>query len=298
MIKNILIGLLLVVVLGLFLSVYTVSQTDEAIVLRLGKIETDANGNPLIKAPGLHVKLPFIETVQAFDMRLRNLDFESSPIMTSEQKEVVVDAFVKWKIVDLVAYYKSTGGDAKKAMRLLNQKVNDGMRDEFGMQTIAQLLSDDRVKAMQTILQSVQETAKMLGIRVVDVRIRALELPSEVQDKIFARMRSARERIAAQLRADGQETAEVTRATADKERTIILSTALSSAAKIKALGDAESAKIYAVAYQQDPKFYEFWRSLGAYEQVFGQHHNILVLRPTGAFFKNFSHNDLLNQQTE
>lgn len=287
MFKRVLIIILCIAIIAFFLSAYTVQQTQKAIVLQLGQIEQTAKGQPLIVQPGLHFKIPFVQTVKPFDMRLRTFDIDSSRIMTQEQKEVLVDAFVKWRISDIVTYYKSTGGNAALAEQLLAQKVNDGLRNEFGQQTISQLLSEERVSAMGDILKNAQKAAESLGIVVTDVRIKRLDLPTEVEQKIFARMRSAREKIAAQLRADGQQQAEIIKSQADAQVTIILSKANSDAAKIRAQGDAEAAKIYNQAYDQNPTFYDFLKSLQSYQEVFGNNHNTVVLRPQGEFFKNF-----------
>ncbi len=287
------VGIWAVILLGLigfFSAVYTVQQTQEAIVLRLGKIEMLQNGEPKIEGPGLHFKIPLIEQVKRFDLRLKTLDINSSRIMTAEQKEVLVDAFVKWKIKNLVTYYTSTGGSAQLAEQLLSQKVNDGLRNEFGQQTISQLLSNDRVIGMQVILKNVQIAAQSLGISVVDVRIKRLDLPTEVEQKIYARMRSAREKIAAQLRADGQQQAEIIQAKADAEVVLILSQAESQASKIRASGAEKAGEIYNQAYAQDPQFYTFLKSLESYQTVFASHQNsqdVLVLRPQGQFFQNF-----------
>lgn len=283
----ILTAIIIVIVVAL-MSTFTVLQTQQAILLRLGKIETNAQNQPLIFKPGLHFKIPLIESVKRFDMRLRTLDIESSRIMTKEQKEVLVDAFVKWRIVDPVVYFKATGANVGRAQALLRQQLNDGIRAEFGQQTISDLLSQERGDVMREILTNVKQAAKPLGIQVVDVRIKRIDLPTEVAETIFARMCSAREKMASLIRAEGQQQAEVIKAQADAKVAVTLANANSQAAKVRAAGEAQAAKIYADAYQKDPEFYSFYRSLLAYNDVFSQKQDTVVLSPKGQFFKYFN----------
>ena len=270
------------------MSVFTVMQTQTAILIQLGKIQTNAKGQPEILQPGLHFKLPLVQTVQRFDMRLRTLDIESSRIMTKEQKEVLVDAFVKWRINDPVQYYKATSANVQTAESLLQQQLNAGMRGAFGKQTIADLLSEDRNEVMAQILQSVKQSAESIGVQVVDVRIKRIDLPTEVAETIYQRMSSAREKMASLIRAEGQQQAEVIKAKADATVAVTIAKAKSEAASIRAAGEAEAAKIYADAYNKDPNFYAFYRSLAAYQSVFGAHHNTVVLSPKGQFFQYFN----------
>lgn len=279
---------IIVVILVALMSMFTVLQTQQAILLRLGKIETNAQNQPIIFQPGLHFKIPLIESIKRFDMRLRTLDIDSSRIMTQEQKEVLVDAFVKWRIVDPVAYFKATGANIAQAQSLLRQQLNDGIRAEFGQQTISDLLSQERGDVMEKILANVKEAAKPLGIEVVDVRIKRIDLPAEVAETIFARMRSAREKMASLIRAEGQQQAEVIKAQADAKVAVTLADANSQAAKVRAAGEAQAAKIYADAYQKDPEFYSFYRSLLAYNDVFTTKQDTVVLSPNGQFFKYFN----------
>ncbi len=288
MLKKVLIAIIIIVLVGLYISMYTVNQTQQGIILRLGEIEHNAQNQPKIVGPGLHFKWPFIQTIRLFDMRLRTLDIDSSRIMTAEQKDVIVDAFVKWKIDNLVQYFKSTGGDDLRASTLLRQKVNDGMRATFGQHTIPELLSNKRNQVMQQILQEVKVAALPIGVQVLDVRIKRIDLPQEVADKIYARMRSAREKKAALIRADGQQQAEVIRAKADAKVVVTVAQAKSQAAMIRAKGNAEAAKIYADAYSKHEGFYNFYRSLEGYFMVFSNKQSRLVLQPKGQFFKYFS----------
>lgn len=286
------IGAVIVVVIAILLSIFTVQQYQTAIILRLGKIETDKQGQSVLYKPGLHFKVPLVEKVESFDMRLRTLNIDSSRIMTAEQKEVLVDAFVKWRVGDVVSYYKATGGNMLRVNSLLVQQANDGMREEFGTRNIAELLSQERYKLMQRILAKVKEAAAPIGIDVIDVRIKKIDLPSEVAEAVYARMRKAREKTASLIRAQGQEQAKIITAKANAEVTVTLATAKSEAAKIVAGGTAKSAQIYLDAYNKNATFYEFYRSILAYQQVFKNDHATLVLQPKGAFFKHF--NALIN----
>ena len=287
MIKKIVLALIVIALVVFFASVYTVKQTQQALVLRLGNVEHYANGKPKVMAPGLHFRIPYVQSIRYFDMRLHTLDIQSSRVMTAEQKDVLVDAYVKWRITNLVKYFVATGGDQRNAMVLLSQKVNDGLRATFGQHTIPQLLSDTRTEVMTQILKDVRKTAMNLGISINDVRIKRIDLPEEVAQKIYARMISAREKTAAQIRADGEQQAEIIRAKADATVTVTLAKANSEAAKIRAKGDAKAAGIYAKAYDQNTQFYAFYRSLAAYQSVFATKQKTLVLRPHGQFFRFF-----------
>ena len=291
-----LIGLIIVVIIIALLSLFTVQQYQQAFILRLGKIETNAKGQPNILQPGLHFRVPFVESVEKFDMRLRTLNIDSSRIMTSEQKEVLVDAFVKWKIGNVVQYYKATGGNTLRSDTLLMQQTNDGMREEFGMRNITQLLSNERSEVMQNILQKVKAAAQQIGVDVIDVRIKRIDLPTEVAEPVYSRMRKAREKNAALIRAQGQEQAQIIRAKANATVTVTLATARSDAAKIMATGDAEASQIYLESYNKDPRFYTFFRSLEAYQAVFDHQHATLVLQPQGRFFDFFNSLSGLNLQ--
>lgn len=290
--KSLFIPLIVVVIVLAYFSLYTVNQTQQAIILRLGKIEVNSKGDPIIKTPGLHIKWPFISTVKKFDMRLRTLSINSSRIVTVEQKDVIVDAFVKWRIKDIVSYYKSTGGNELRADVLLRQKVSDGMRAEFGKQTILELVSGQRANVMKLLQSGANEVAKPLGISVTDVRVKKIDLPEEVTDSVYARMRSNREKEAYLIRSQGKESAELTKATGDAQVTVLLAKAKSDAAKIRAQGDKEAAQLYATAYQSDPKFYGLYRALESYQKVFdGSKQPTLVLRPQGQFFSAFNQLD-------
>lgn len=266
---------------------FTVYETDRSLVLRLGKIKMDAEGKPKVYDPGLNFKLPFIDSVRNFDLRLQTIDIQSSRIVTNEKKDVMVDLFVKYRINDLGTYFVRTGGNRSKAEALLKQKIVDGVRAEFGLRTIKQVVSGERDELMQSILREANASARSLGIDVIDTRVKRIDLPREVSNAVYQRMRTERERIAAEHRARGQSKAEVIRAEADAQVTVMLSTAEQQSKTLRGQGDAEAAHIYASSYNQDPEFYEFMRSLEAYSKTFSEGQDVFVLKPESEFFHFF-----------
>jgi membrane protease subunit HflC len=281
--------ILLLLAITAYTSLYTVNEGEQALLLRLGKIVTNSKGEPRTFGPGLHWKTPFITQVKIFDMRLQTLDIKSSRIVTAEQKDVIVDYFVKWRISNPGLYYTRTGGNAEQANILLEQQLNDGLRAEFGKRSISEVVSDDRTTIMDALSQQANLNAQRLGIQVVDVRIKRIDLPTEVSTAVFERMRAERERVAMEHRSTGKANAEAIRANADANVTITVATAKEAAAKIRSQGDAQAAQISSDAYSQDTGFYAFYRSLLAYKKVFSnQKNNILVLKPDSQFFKYFN----------
>lgn len=273
-----------------YFSLYTVNEGEKALLLRLGNLVSNSQTDQaFIKGPGLHITVPFITQVRIFDTRLQTLDIKSSRIVTAEQKDVIVDYFVKWRINNLALYYTRTGGSAEQANLLLEQLLNDGLRAQFGRRTIGEVVSDDRATIMGTLSEQANASAQSLGIVVVDVRIKRIDLPSEVSSAVFERMRAERERVATEHRATGRASAEAIRARADAEATVTIATANAEAASIRGQGDAQAAKVAADAYGKDPNFFAFLRSLQAYEAVFSKdQNNILVLKPDNQFFKYFN----------
>lgn len=269
-------------------GLFVINQYERAIVLRLGKIEVDGNNQPVIRQPGLNFKIPFITTARIFDIRLQTLDIESSRIVTLEKKDLLVDYYIKWKITNLPTFFKSTGGNIVRIQTLIEQKANDGIRAEFGKRTIKEVVSGERRDIMQILRKIVDSNAESLGVDVIDVRIKRIDLPTEVSSTVFARMRSERQRIATQHRAEGRATAEAIRAQADAEVTILKATANSKSKQIRGAGDAKAAQIYADAYEQDAEFYSFYRSMRAYSNAFTSKQDLLVLDPANKFFKHFS----------
>jgi membrane protease subunit HflC len=278
--------LLIPVVVGLLLlgyfSVFTISETELGIKFRLGEIVRSDY------APGLHFKLPIVNNVRKYDKRILNLDAEPQRFLTSEKKDVIVDSYTKWRIVDVRKYYNATGGDYTQANTLLYQKVNDALRAAFGLRTVQEVVSGERGEVMDIVTVRANELAAELGVEVIDVRTKRIDLPSEVSDAVYARMRAERERVARDFRSRGREQAERIRAAADRERTVILAEAYRDAETIRGKGDAMATEIYAKTYRKDEEFYALYRSLSAYRESFRDRSDILVLQPGSDFFKYFN----------
>ncbi len=284
-----LIGVIAVVLILLATtSLYTVRVDQKAMIQRLGALKGAKDGSTYIAEAGLHVKWPVIEHVLIFSTRLQNLDIKSSPIVTVEKKRVIADYFVKWRIRNVPQFYKTTGGSIQSTDQLLEQQLNDALRAEFGRRTINEVVSDDRASIMQALNQKANEGAKKLGIDVVDVRIKGIDLPPEVSGSVFARMRAEREKVATELRAKGHAEGETIRAKADEQATVIVATARKEANDIRAEGDGRAAKVYADAYTQDESFYGLYRSLEAYRRTFSNPKDIIVVTPQSQFFDYFN----------
>ncbi len=276
--------IVIIVLLVLWGSLFTINEGQEALVTRLGKLQT-TNGQPKVYKPGLHMKIPLITEDLVFDTRIQTLDMESSRIVTAEKKDVIVDYYVKWRITNLAEYYKTTSGDATQAELLLQQQVNNSLRAQFGKRTISEVVSDDRSAVMLSLCQSADKSAEPLGIDVVDVRIKAIDLPTEVSTAVFERMRAERQRVASEHRANGKSMAEAIRATADADVTVTLAKANQKAATTRANGDTKAAVIYNAAYSKSPSFYAFYKSLNAYQATFNSKHDVMVVGPDSQFFK-------------
>lgn len=269
-------------------SLYTVKETERALVSILGKLVEDQEGHAKIIAPGLHVKVPFISDVIKLDARIQNLDISEARIMTKEQKDVLVNSFVKWKISNFGQFYKATaGGIFMNAENLLEQKVADGLRASFGVSSIAQVVSENRDVIMRDLSTQIDASAKSLGIEVVDVRIKRIDLPDEVSVSVFQRMRADRQRVAARHRADGEQKGEEIRAKADEEGVIVVATAQKESRMLRGQADATVSRLYGQAYSKDSEFYAFMRSLQAYENVFNGKNDMFVVSPDGEFFEFF-----------
>jgi membrane protease subunit HflC len=263
------------------LSFFIVDETELAIKFRLGEIvKTDYE-------PGIYFKLPFVNNVRKFDSRILTLDAQPERYLTFEKKNVIVDAFIKWRISDVANYYTTMAGSERNAGLRLSQVIKNGLRDEFGKRTIQEAISGERSEIMNVITAQIEEQAKQFGIEVVDVRIKRIELPPEVSGSVYRRMEAERSRVAKELRSQGAEAAERIRAEADRQRTVILAEAYRDAERLRGEGDAKSAEIYAKAFSRDPEFYELYRSLTAYKNVFSNEGDVLVLDPKSEFFKYF-----------
>ena len=261
-------------------SIFVVKETERAVKLRFGEIvEYDVE-------PGLHFKVPVVNTVRKFDARILTLDAAPQSYLTSEKKALTVDSFVKWRVSDVAKYYTTSGGDEERLRRLLIQRVDAGLRNEFGSRTVKEVVSGQRDQLMDKLSNQLNLIAKdELGVEVIDLRVKKIDLPPEVSESVFNRMRTERERLAKELRAQGNEVAEKIRATADKDKTIILADAYREAEEIKGNGDATATATYANAYSKDPEFYDFTRSLKAYESTFESKSDILLINPDSDFFK-------------
>ena len=265
----------------LYLSTFIVDQREKAILLQLGQIvEKEFE-------PGLHFKWPFYQNVQKFDRRILTLDSRPELILTGEKKNVLVDYFVKWRISKVEDYYRTFGGREFDAMSRMAQTVKDGLQAEFGNRTIREVVSGERAAIMQKVGQNVDEKVGKFGIEIIDVRIKQIELPPNVRESVFQRMRVERERIAKEHRALGQKESLIIRAKADRARTELLASAMQNAEKIRGAGDAQSTEIYAGAYGKDPQFYEFYRSLEAYRKTFNTKQDVFVMEPDSEFFRYF-----------
>lgn len=278
-IGNILIALLAALVV-LSLSAYTVDQREYAIVFRLGEIVS------VKKEPGIYFKVPLVENVQTFEKRIVTLDWvEPDRFITSEKKNVLVDSFVKWRIIDPAKYYVSVRGDEAQAEARLSQTVNDNLRAEFGKRTIHDVVSGERSKIMDILRQKADREARQMGIQVLDVRLKRVDLPQEVSESVYQRMEAERKRVANELRSQGAGAAEKIRADADKQREVILAEAFREAQHIKGEGDSKAAEIYAASYSKNPEFYAFYRSLEAYRNSLRSKSDVLVLSPDSEFFR-------------
>lgn len=282
---------ILIAVFILATSLFTVSEGQRAILLKLGEIVTDPKtGQAEVVLPGLHSKMPLITTVREFSVKLQTMNVDSQRILTAEQKYVMVSYYAKWRIDNLPLFYTRTGGYDVRAEQLLQQKINGTLRAAFGTRTIKDVISGQRVDLMTLLKNQTEQSAANLGISVVDVRIVGIDLPQTVQESVFQRMRTEREQVATQHRAQGRAQQEVIMAEADKQVVVDLATATAAAQVLRAAGDAQAGQIYSQAYSKDPHFYEFYRSLEAYRAIFSKSGSIMVLRPQTDFFKYFVQN--------
>ena len=273
------IGALLLLVIASS-SIYIVNQYERAVVLQFGSlIEADVK-------PGIHFKLPFTDKVRRFDGRLLTADMATESFYTVENKRLMVDSFIKWRISNVKTYYKATGGDERIAADRLSQRVADGLRNQFGRRTLHDVVSGQRDELMAELKKTLNETANdSLGVEVVDVRVKRIDFPPEVSKSVFDRMAADREKEAREYRSQGKEQAEVIRADADRQRVVLEANAYRDAEKLRGDGDAKAAAIYANAYNKDPEFYAFVRSLNAYRLSFASKDDLMVIDPKSEFFR-------------
>jgi membrane protease subunit HflC len=276
---NILVGSIAVLVL-FSMSVFVVDQRQVAIVLQLGEMKS------VKTTPNLYFKWPLLQNVRYFDSRILTLDSDApETFITAEKKNVLVDSFVKWRIVDVQQYYISVDGDETLAKTRLMQTVNASMRDEFGKRTIHEVVSGERDKIMEILREKADVDARKIGVQVLDVRLKRVDFTPQISDSVYSRMDAERKRVANELRATGNAESEKIRADADKQREVILAVAYRDAQKIKGEGDARAAAIYSAAFGRNSEFYAFYRSLEAYKQSFKNKSDIMVLDPSSTFFK-------------
>jgi len=261
-------------------SMFVVDQRQNAIVFRLGEVVS------IKKDPGLYFKVPMLDNVRYFDVRILTIDTaEPERFLTSEKKNVLVDLFVKWRITDVRSYFTSVGGDELRAQTRLLQTINDGLRAEFGNRTVHDVVSGERDKIMDLMRKKANEDASKIGVEVLDVRLKRVDLPQEVSESVYRRMEAERKRVANELRSTGSAESEKIRADADKQKEVILAEAYRDAQRIKGEGDAKASAIYAKAYEINPEFYAFYRSLEAYRASFKNKSDVMVLEPNSDFFK-------------
>ena len=273
-------GTIVTVIVVLALCLFTVDQRQFAVVFQLGEVKQ------VITEPGLNFKWPLIQNVRFFDRRILTLDSpEPERFITSEKKNVLVDSYVKWRIVDPKLYYISVGGDESRARTRLIQTVNAGLREEFGKRTVHDVVSGERDKVMDDMREKADQDARKIGVEIVDVRLKRVELPQEVSESVYRRMEAERKRVANELRSQGAAEAEKIRADADRQREILVAEAYRDAQKIKGEGDAKAASIYGQAFGQNPEFFAFYRSMEAYRSSFKNKSDVMVLEPNSDFFK-------------
>ncbi len=271
-----------IVLIVLSLSMFVVDQRQNAIVFRFGEIVS------VIKAPGLSFKLPLVDNVRFYDVRVLTIESsEPERFLTSEKKNVLVDLFVKWRISDVEKYYVSVNGEESRAQTRLLQTINDGLRAEFGNRTVHDVVSGERDRIMELMREKANEDARKIGVEVLDVRVKRVDLPQEVSQSVYSRMDAERKRVANELRSTGAAESEKIRADADRQREVILAEAYRDAQRIKGDGDAKATVIYSRAYGQNSEFYAFYRSLEAYRLSFKNKGDVLVLEPNSEFFKYF-----------
>lgn len=277
---NFIAAVVAVVIVALGATIFTVDQRQYAIVFQLGEVRD------VIAEPGLYFKWPLIQNVRYFDKRILTLDSaEPERFITSEKKNVLVDSYVKWKIVDPKLYYVSVAGDETRAKTRLSQTVNAGLREEFGKRTVHDVVSGERDKIMEQMREKADQDARKIGVQIVDVRVKRVDFPTEVSESVYRRMEAERKRVANELRSEGSAEAEKIRADADKQREVIVAEAYRDAQKMKGEGDAKAAATYAQAFSQNPEFYSFYRSLEAYRASFRNKSDVIVVEPNSDFFK-------------
>jgi membrane protease subunit HflC len=276
------IAVLIVILLLVSGTLYTVDQRQHAIVFQLGEVKD------VVQKPGLHVKIPLLQNVRLFDMRILTFD-DAEPLrfLTQGNRPVLVDSFVKWRIADVRQYYVSVQGDELRAATRIKQTVAGVLRDEFGARTVHEVVSGEREQVMNRVRDKVDQDLKRIGVEIIDVRLKRVDLPQDVSESVYRRMEAERKRIANELRSTGAAEAEKIRADADRQREVLLAEAYRDAQRIRGEGDAKSAAIYAAAFNQNPEFYSFYRSMEAYRSTFRGRNDLMLLEPNSDFLRYF-----------
>ena len=271
---------IILLLIVLTLATFTVDQREHALVFRLGEIVSVKD------KPGIYLKAPLIDNVRFFEKRIMTYDPpQPDRFITSEKKNVLVDSYIKWRIIDPSQYYVSVNGDERQAERRLSQTVNDGLRAEFGKRTILEVVSGERSEIMDILKERADRDSRQIGIEIIDVRLRRVDLPQEVSESVYQRMNAERKAVANELRSQGFADSEKIRAEAERERDIIITEAYRDAQKVKGEGDAKASRIYANTFSKNKEFYDFYRSLEAYRKSFSGKEDIMVLDPNSDFFK-------------
>ncbi|MFP5348842.1 MAG: protease modulator HflC [Gammaproteobacteria bacterium] len=273
------VGLVLLGLVAVLSTFYSVDEREKVLIVRFGQILRHDD------KPGIHVKVPFMDDARYFDARILTMDADPQPFLTKEKKYVIVDSFVKWRIVDARQYYLTVGGQESEARRRLEQVINSGLRDEFGKRNIQSVISTERGKIMEILTEYADREAGRFGIRVVDVRLQRVDLSDDISQSVYQRMKAERSRIANELRAQGEEAAEKIRANAERQRQVLLADAYRQAERIRGEGDARATAIYASAYGRAPEFFALYRSLNAYKESFKKKDDIMIVDPSADFFK-------------
>ena len=261
-------------------SLFVVTEVERAVLLEFGRVVRHDI------SPGLHFKMPFVNEVRKFDGRVLTIDAPSERFLTLEKKALIVDSFAKFRVNNVATYYTATSGDVRRAEELLKQRINTGLRNEISKRTLHEVVSGERDELMNVLTRTLNEVAsEELGVEVVDVRVKRIDLPPEVSNSVYSRMNTERDIEAREHRAKGQELAVGIRADADKKREVILAEAYGESERIRGEGDAESARTYADAFQKDPEFYKFYRSMSAYQRTFANKNDILLVDPESDFFR-------------
>ena len=275
--------ILLVVALALFIgsnALYVIKETERGVLLKFGEVV-----NPDIK-PGLHWKIPFVNNVRKFDGRILTVDSQPERFFTQEKKALIVDSYAKFRVADTSKFYTATNGEESRAMGLLAQRINDGLRNQVAVRTVQEVVSGERDQLMVDLAEKLNDVALAeLGVQLVDVRVKQIDLPPDVSESVYRRMNAEREKEARELRSQGQELAEGIRAAADREVTVLTANAYRDAEQIRGEGDAEATRVYADAFNRDPEFYSFTRSLRAYQEAFEGRGDVLLVQPDSEFFR-------------